>query len=122
MTINLAGKNGKILTDLIDVHAGIVSHWVDKNIVTCYFLGMLDVRTNVLFEREDYQELKRISKEQGVTVGELVRKAVRKEYRLENVDASRQQLLGDIKALRKKVGISQAPVDYKALINEGRKY
>jgi hypothetical protein len=84
---------------------------------------MLTHRTNVLFEHQDYLELTRLSSERGVTMGALVRKAVKKHYNLDkNSSDYRLRLVREMQALRKKIGVSKIPIDYKTLVNEGRKY
>ena len=44
------------------------------------YIYMLTKHVHILFEKKDYKILKTVAKEQGVSVGELVRKAVRKYY------------------------------------------
>ena len=41
---------------------------------------MLNRRFHMLFEKEDYKLFKSLAKEQGKSVGELIRNAVRKFY------------------------------------------
>ena len=44
------------------------------------YMYMLTKHVHILFEKEDYKILKMLAKEQMVSVGELVRRAVRKYY------------------------------------------
>ncbi len=80
---------------------------------------LLNRRTNVLFDEIDYTTLVRISKKEGKTIGELVRQAVRKTYK------TRKKLTDNEKAFRiiKKVtrGLDFSGINYKELINNGRK-
>ena len=84
---------------------------------------MLTHRTNVLFEHQDYLQLARLSKEKGVTVGELVRKAVKVQYNLDRDNmAYRKQLAKKIREGWKFLKNPEIPMNYKELVNEGRKY
>jgi hypothetical protein len=84
---------------------------------------MLTHRTNVLFEHQDYLELTRLSREQGVTMGELVRKAVKAQYGLSKSGAGyRRQLAEEIREGWKYLKNPEIPMNYKELVNEGRRF
>ena len=87
------------------------------------WVHMLDVRTNVLFQQEDYGKLVDLAVAKGVSVGYLIRKAVKDKYKLSQSEAGAGiKLVADLKKLRKKIGIQKGKVDYKAWVDEGRKY
>lgn len=82
---------------------------------------MLTKRTNILFDEKQWRKLSKRAKREKTSVGKLVRKAVEKAY----ADAEdkelkmRQKAIDEIFRIRK---VSKKPIDYKALINYGRKY
>lgn len=81
---------------------------------------MLTKRVNFLFEEETLRMLQKRAAVEQVSVGELVRKAVKKTYR--NKDEAR---LKRIQAAHKWILANrqvQKNIDYKELINAGRKY
>lgn len=80
---------------------------------------MLTKRTNILFDEKLWQQLVSRAKREKTSVGKLVRKAVEKAY-VQNEDKDeRTKAFERILKIRK---ISKKPIDYKALINYGRKY
>lgn len=79
---------------------------------------MLTKRTNILFEEETWQTLLALAKSREVSVGELVRKAVKTTYLQEAEKTKRMAAAKEIISLRKK----QKEINYKELINYGRKY
>ena len=83
-------------------------------------MSMLTRRTNVLLEEEDYLHLSLLAHETGRTMGELVRRAVKKTYKAKKPLTQTQEAFREIRRLTK--GMNFSGLDYKALINEGRKY
>lgn len=83
---------------------------------------LLTRRTNVLFSEEDYQTLTKRAKESKKTIGELVRHAVKKTYRSTKKVNHNQELIKRIKKGWKFLKNPEIPIDYKALIEDGRKY
>lgn len=79
---------------------------------------MLSTRVNVMFNRRSWERLKTIAKKQSCTTSELVRRAVNDQY-LSKTSLERIQAFEDILAIRPKPSTTR--IDYKALINEGRK-
>jgi hypothetical protein len=80
---------------------------------------MLTKRTNILFDNNLWDLLTSVARREKTSVGEVVRKAVSKVYTEGDLIAQRKKALETIKKFRvKQKGI----VDYKALINDGRKY
>lgn len=81
---------------------------------------MLTKRVNFLFEEETYQMLRERAALENLSIGELVRKAVKKTYadkdsaRLKKIQAAHKWILTNRKVFKN--------IDYKALINDGRKY
>lgn len=79
---------------------------------------MLNRRTQILFSKDVWEKLVKLSRARNTSMGEVVRKAVEKEYDEEReletrgkaIDAT---LMGRI--------ISKGKIDYKELINYGRK-
>ena len=81
---------------------------------------LLTRRTNVLFDETDYATLLMYSQERGKTIGELVRNAVKKTYKVKKTLNSNEKAFRMIgKAIK---GLNFSGVDYKDLINYGRKY
>jgi len=98
---------------------------VDKNKVTCYFIFMLTQRTNVLFSPYEYNELVALTAKSGQTMGELIRQAVRKTYKIKVAPAQKkensfQATMRRIRKLTKNVDMSG--INYRELVTEGRKY
>ena len=84
---------------------------------------MLTRRTNVLFEEEDYIMLSGLAKDSNKTIGELVRHAVKKTFKFKAKDTKiNKELVARIKRGWKFLKHPEIPVDYKALVENGRKY
>ena len=83
---------------------------------------MLTRRTNVLFDEADYANLLMHSRERNKTIGELVRQAVKRTYKVKKMDNREKILLKKIKEGWKFLKNPEIPVDYKALVEYGRKY
>jgi len=84
---------------------------------------MLTKRTNVLFTEEDHAMLTNLARESNKTIGELVRHAVKKTYKARVVKGGINKSLElAIKKSWKAVLHPEIPIDYKALIEYGRKY
>jgi len=81
---------------------------------------MLTHRTNVLFTSSDYQMLSLLAQKKKTTMADLIRKAVKKNYLKK--DTSRQQLVKDIKSGWGLLKHPEIPIDYKQLINDGRRF
>ncbi|MBM3209520.1 hypothetical protein FJZ40_04495 [Candidatus Shapirobacteria bacterium] len=79
---------------------------------------MLTKRTNILFEEDLWLTLAALAQSQEVSVGELVREAVRKTYFGEGKQKKITQAVESILVTRKK----QAGINYGELINHGRKH
>ncbi|PIP88180.1 hypothetical protein COW80_01865 [Candidatus Beckwithbacteria bacterium CG22_combo_CG10-13_8_21_14_all_01_47_9] len=81
---------------------------------------MLTKRVNFLFEEETLQMLRERAVLEQESVGELVRRAGKKTYenkdeaRLKKIRAAHKWILANRKVFKN--------IDYKALINAGRKY
>lgn len=85
---------------------------------------MLTQRTNVLFSSFEYNELIALTAKSGQTMGELIRQAVRKTYKIkvpvQKKADSFQATMRRIRKLTKNVDMSG--INYRDLIIEGRKY
>lgn len=81
---------------------------------------MLTRRTNVLFDEADYATLLMFSRERNKTIGELVRQAVKKTYKVKKTLTANEKAYRMIEKATK--GLDFSGIDYKALINYGRKY
>jgi len=84
---------------------------------------MLTKRANLLFEEELWQLLAAKAEEEELSVGELVRQAVQKIY----VEPGDEVLKGRKQAFKALIKLQQKTkqkgrVDYKALIEYGRKH
>jgi len=84
---------------------------------------MLTKRTNLLFEEELWQLLAAKAEEEELSVGELVRQAVKKIYVEpgDEVLKERKQAFKALIKLQQKTK-QKGRVDYKALIEYGRKH
>lgn len=80
---------------------------------------MLTYRTHILLDHETSQTLKRLAKIQKTTVGKLVRVAIKKTYLTPDPYSDRKFALKQIYKIRPQV--SKKTIDYKALIDYGRK-
>ena len=80
---------------------------------------MLIKRTNILFNQELWDQLTRLAKNRNSSIGQLVRTAVEEYYALHD-DASEQirKACQTIETNRKQI---KGKLDYKSLINYGRK-
>ncbi|MEK7525116.1 MAG: hypothetical protein AAB548_01970 [Patescibacteria group bacterium] len=85
---------------------------------------MLNKRVQVLFEEKDFVSLVKIARVEDSSVGELVRKAVKKTYLdgRERELALRKKTFEELKVWQEKIGISKTPIDYKELVSYGRKW
>lgn len=84
---------------------------------------MLNKRAHILFEGEEYKLLNALAAEKGSSVGELVRTAVQKVYvePREKELCGRDRVFDRLKQWQKKIGTFKG-LDYKALVEYGRKY
>ncbi len=78
---------------------------------------MLTKRTNILFNDDLWDLLTSVASREGYSVGEVVRRAISKVYREDN--KQKEKAFETIKKFRVK---QKGVVDYKTLINDGRKY
>ena len=80
---------------------------------------MLNKRTNILFDDKLWRTLTDEAGKRKTSVGKLVREAVAKVYLRDEELEERRKAFDDILKIRK---VSKTRIDYKALINYGRKY
>ena len=80
---------------------------------------MLTKRTNILFDENLWRTLVEQASKRRTSVGKLVREAVMKMYAQDEELEERKKALEQIFKIRK---VSRNRIDYKALINYGRKY
>jgi len=80
---------------------------------------MLTKRTNILFDERLWRLLTDRARREKASVGKLVRRACEKVYVQDEEMDGRKKAYEEILKIRK---ISKKPIDYKALINYGRKY
>jgi len=80
---------------------------------------MLIKRTNILFEEKTWELLTALASRNNQSVGELVRKAIKKTYFPEGEKMTQKQALTKIIAIRKK---TKGKINYRQLIEDGRKY
>mgnify|MGYP001578099379 CR=1 FL=1 len=85
---------------------------------------MLNRRTNLLLDEGTYQSLFILSKEKGISVGEIIREALKEKY--SGKDAvkikRRMEAVKAIMDLWKKTMRRGKKTDYKALIEYGRRF
>ena len=79
---------------------------------------MLNKRTNILLSKSDYRLLSFLATKERVSIGKLIRKAIREIYQAEEEKEERRKVVKAILSLRKK---QKGTIDYKALIEDGRK-
>ena len=79
---------------------------------------MLTHRTNLLLEETDYHLLSQLASKKKVSMGKLIRHAVKKTYHLQKQDTV-ADILNSLQKLSLKVNTKN--INYKELINEGRK-
>lgn len=79
---------------------------------------MLTKRTNILFDQETWKLLKLVAKQRKLSIGETIRQAVKKTYledkKTTQTEKAHQAILKHRKKFKK--------LNYKQLINAGRKY
>lgn len=78
---------------------------------------MLDKRTNILFEEAVWKQLLARAKKEDSSVGELIRRAISQVYFQDNGRSRIVRAIAAIRSLRQ----SQKNIDYKALIEYGRR-
>ena len=79
---------------------------------------MLTKRTNILFSEQTWSKLTRLAQKRGSSVGELVRDAVQDSYFDDKQNDRAAAAYHSIIRHRKRV---PGKIDYKELINEGRR-
>ena len=80
---------------------------------------MLTKRTNILFNDDLWDLLTSVARKEKSSVGEVVRRAIIKVYAGDNFVERKNKAFETIKKFRVK---QKGVVDYKILINDGRKY
>lgn len=80
---------------------------------------MLTKRTNILFDENLWKTLTAEAVKRRTSVGKLVREAVKKMYARDEELERRREAIEHIKKIRKKF---KGKIDYKELINYGRRY
>lgn len=81
---------------------------------------LLTRRTNVLLDEESYAVLSMYSQDEGKTLGELIRTAINKTYKAKKILNVNEKAYRMINRATK--GLNFSGIDYKELINYGRKY
>ncbi len=81
---------------------------------------MLTKRTNILFDEKLWQEIFKLAKKEKTSMGNIVRSAVREKIEREADLAQRRRAIDEILRIRPKP--YKGKIDYKALINEGRRF
>ncbi|MEX0896176.1 MAG: hypothetical protein WDZ94_04575 [Patescibacteria group bacterium] len=80
---------------------------------------MLTRRTNLLLTNADYLGLSQLAKKEQVSLGQIIRNAIKFTYRHQLTSNKNKQVLSKIDALAKKVNTKQ--LDYRSLVTEGQK-
>ena len=84
------------------------------------YMCMLNKRVHILFDEKEHQLISMLALMENISVGELVRTAVRKQFldnRLET--KNRRQAVDNLLAWQKKIGIFPG-INYRELIEYGR--
>ena len=93
---------------------------IDNRKVTCYCISaMLTKRTNLLLTEKDYLLLSQLANKKKESMGELIRKAIRGFYNYQP-DDSRKKILAKISRLSAQA--KTKGINYKTLVEDGRKY
>lgn len=79
----------------------------------------LSKRTNILFSESTWRRLSKLSDAKNISIGELIRNAINEVYFSDAQKNEKKQAYDDILHMRP---VIRGTIDYKALINEGRKY
>lgn len=82
---------------------------------------MLTKRTNILFDEDLWRTLVALARERKTSVGELVRTAVKKTYDTKQEMLERRRKAIDA-VLKDRPKPFKGRIDYKALINAGRRF
>lgn len=80
---------------------------------------MLTKRTNILFDNDLWELLTSVARKEKSSVGEVVRRAVIRVYKEDNLAETKKKAFETIRKFRIK---QKGVLDYKSLINEGRRY
>ena len=80
---------------------------------------MLDKRINILLEKEKYLRLIQLARVEGVSISEIIRRAVSKLYFSES--KSRKQAVAKVKEIRKTLSKPLTVSEIKEYINYGRR-
>lgn len=81
---------------------------------------MLTKRAQILFDEGLWKKLVQLAQAQKTSVGQIIRETIMEKYGQETNLSERKQLLEEIENIRPKP--LKGRIDYKALINYGRKY
>jgi hypothetical protein len=93
---------------------------IDNRKVICYcIIAMLTKRTNLLLTEKDYLLLSQLANKKKESMGELIRKAIRGFYHYQP-DDSRKKILAKISRLSAQA--KTKGINYKTLVEDGRKY
>lgn len=80
---------------------------------------MLNIRAQILFDDDLWKTLHRLSKTKKASISSLVRQAVKKTYLKAEELEIRKKAIEEIERIRPHF---KGKLDYKALINYGRRY
>jgi len=81
---------------------------------------MLNKRTQILLNDYLWQTLTNLAKTRKTSVAKLIREAIKEKYAKENELVARRNAIENI--LKHRPLPAKGRIDYKALINAGRKY
>lgn len=81
---------------------------------------MLTKRTNILLSENDYRLLANLAAKKGISLGELIRRAVRKIYQAEQEIEEKRQVVKSLFSLWKKQK-QRGIINYKQLVENGRR-
>lgn len=81
---------------------------------------MLTYRTNLLLSEQDHQMLVQVANKKGATMGEVIRAALKKVYKLGKQSTSLSATLTKIDKIARKVKTKD--INYQELISYGRRF
>lgn len=81
---------------------------------------MLTKRTNILFDKATWDKLNKLAKAENTSMGKIIRTAIDERWEREKELEGRKKVIESI--LKHRPQPFKGRIDYKALINAGRKY
>jgi hypothetical protein len=81
---------------------------------------MLTKRAHILFDQNTWKQLETSAKKEKASIGKVIRAVIHRHYALEEEQKRTAKAIDEILRIRPKP--FKGKIDYKALINEGRRF